>query len=94
MAVQNTSKYSDKNIVLYDYKPNRKHENPENFLKGFKGYIHADGYQGYHKLGDDFVVVGCWAHCRRKFAEALEMISKDKRIDSTAGIALDYCNQL
>ena len=94
MWLYRTSKYSDKNIVLYDYKPNRKHENPENFLKGFKGYIHADGYQGYHKLGDNFVVVGCWAHCRRKFAEALEMIGKNDRVDSTAGIALDYCNQL
>ena len=94
MWLYRTSGCSEKNIVLYDYKPNRKIENAENFLEGFNGYIHADGYQGYHKLGDNFTVVGCWAHCRRKFAEALEMISKDERANSTAGIALDYCNQL
>ena len=38
-------------IVLYDYRPDRKAKNAEEFLEGFSGYLHADGYQGYHKLG-------------------------------------------
>lgn len=94
MWLYRTSKCADKNIVLYDYKPNRKPENAEDFLEGFKGYVHADGYQGYHRLGDDFRIVGCWAHCRRKFTEALQVQSKDERVGSTAGIALEYCNKL
>ena len=31
--------------------------------------LHADGYQGYHKLPGNIRVVGCWAHARRKFDE-------------------------
>ena len=37
-------------IVLYDYRPDRKAKNAEEFLDGFSGYLHADGYQGYHNL--------------------------------------------
>lgn len=37
-----TSACSNQNIVLYEHKPNRKIENAENFLQGFKGYIHAE----------------------------------------------------
>ena len=58
-------------IVLYDYRPDRKAKNAEEFLEGFSGYLHADGYQGYHKLRPDIRVVGCWAHARRKFDEAV-----------------------
>ena len=39
-------------IVLYEYKPNRKAENAEKFLDGFNGWLHADGYDGYHKLNN------------------------------------------
>lgn len=37
-------------IVLYEYQPSRKAEHAEKFLEGFSGYLHADGYQGYHRL--------------------------------------------
>ena len=37
-------------IVLYEYQQNRKAENAEAFLKGFTGWLHADGYSGYHRL--------------------------------------------
>ena len=32
---------------LYEYQPTRKAEHAEAFLKGFSGWLHADGYQGY-----------------------------------------------
>ncbi len=59
-------------IVLYEYQPSRKAEHAEKFLEGFSGYLHADGYQGYHRLPEKIRVVGCWAHARRKFDEALK----------------------
>ena len=31
-------------IVLYEYQPDRKAEHAEDFLKGFSGYLHTDGY--------------------------------------------------
>ncbi|WP_211210120.1 IS66 family transposase, partial [Propionispira raffinosivorans] len=34
-------------------------------LKEFEGYLHTDGYAGYHSLPDKIVVVGCWAHYPR-----------------------------
>jgi transposase len=48
-------------IVLYDYQQTRSGEHPRNFMKGFKGYLHADGYAGYHDI-PDVTLCGCWAH--------------------------------
>lgn len=81
-------------IVLYEYQPSRRAEHAEEFLKGFSGYLHADGYQGYHRLPENIRVVGCWAHARRKFDEALNAIPPDKREDSAAWTGLKYCNEL
>ena len=36
-----------KNQILYDYHRDRKAIHAEEFLKGFKGYLHTDGYEGY-----------------------------------------------
>lgn len=57
-------------IILYDYKPGRNGSYPVEFLKGFKGMLHCDGYQGYNHV-EDAVLVCCLAHCRRKFFEAV-----------------------
>ncbi len=35
-------------IVLYDYTQGRSGDYPKTFLKGFSGYLHTDGYAGYH----------------------------------------------
>jgi hypothetical protein len=44
-------------------------------LAGFKGYIHADAATVYHELyrqePGSVVEVGCWAHARRRFFDAL-----------------------
>ena len=80
-------------IVLYDYRPNRKAENPESFLKEFKGYLHTDGYKAYRGI-ENVTIVGCWAHARRRFCEALEVLPESQRKGSTAAIGLDYCGKL
>ena len=94
MWLYRTSGDMEHPIVLYEYQPSRKGEHAEKFLKGFSGYLHADGYQGYHKLPGTIRVVGCWAHARRKFDEALNAIPPDKREDSAAWTGLKYCNDL
>ena len=81
-------------IVLYEYQPSRKAEHAEKFLEGFSGHLHADGYQGYHRLPENIRVVGCWAHARRKFDEALNALPPDKREGAAAYTGLDYCNKL
>lgn len=53
-------------IVLYEYQPDRRAKHPEIFLAAFKGFCHADGYDGYHSLPGNITVIGCWSHVRRK----------------------------
>lgn len=56
--------------------------------------MHADGYQGYHKLPENIRVVGCWAHARRRFDEALQMLPKEMQKDAPAAIGECYCSRL
>ena len=51
-------------------------------------------YAGYHDLGEDITVVGCWAHARRKFDEAVKSLPKGKAKGSSASQGLTYCNLL
>ena len=90
MWLYRTSGDAERPIVLYDYKPNRKIENAEEFLGDFHGYLHADGYPGYHKLPERITVVGCLAHARRKFADALKVLPMEQRRGSSPAEALQY----
>jgi transposase len=81
-------------IVLYEYQPDRKAEHPKLFLKNFSGYLHTDGYEGYHDLSDAIKVVGCFAHARRKFDEAIKGLSKKEQSDSMAMIGKKFCDKL
>ena len=94
MWLYRTSGCAEQAIVLYEYQSTRKAEHAENFLKGFSGWLHTDGYQGYHKLPENIRVVGCWAHARRKFDEALQTLPKEKQKDSPAAIGECYCSRL
>ena len=79
-------------VILYEYRDNRRQENPAEFLKGFKGYLQTDGYAGYNSV-EDVIHVGCWAHARRKFNEAVAVLPKGKK----GGAALEgeaYCTKL
>ena len=81
-------------IVIYEYQPNRKAENPKKFLKNFKGFLHTDGYDAYHNLPDDITVAGCWAHVRRKFNDALKIIPEPERIGTAAFQGKHFCDCL
>lgn len=62
----------EKSLVLFDYRPGRGPEGPEEILKGFRGYLQSDGYVVYESFGSKSGVTRlcCWAHVRRKFVEA------------------------
>lgn len=81
----------DKPIILFDYEPSRSAAVPFRLLEDFKGYLQTDGYEGYTKVGqrDGIVHVGCLAHARRKFDEALKAQRKTGRGGLAAeGLAL------
>jgi transposase len=92
MWLYRTSGDAEHPIVLYEYQPSRSGENPKTFLNGFRGYLQTDGYPGYNALAD-VVHVGCWAHARRKFEEALKALPKGKR-SPTAEQGVAYCTKL
>src|SRR5690606_29068399 len=81
-------------IILYDYQRTRAAKHPSRFLKDFQGYIHVDGYAGYNGIAG-VTLVGCLAHARRKFTEALQALpesAKTTHVKAKEGLA--FCNQL
>jgi transposase len=94
MWLYRTSGEAKNQIILYDYQPDRRYIRPREFLRGFSGYIHTDGYEAYHKLPGNITVVGCLAHLRRKFFDGLKILPKEKRKDSYLLKGVEYCDQL
>ena len=64
-----------KSDVLFEWRISRAREGPQEFLKNFQGKLQTDGYGAYESLAKsrvgDLTLVGCWAHARRGFHEAL-----------------------
>lgn len=57
-------------IVVFDYQPGRNGSYAQEFLKGWTGYLMADGYAGYKTLFANGVIeLACLAHIRRKFKD-------------------------
>ena len=81
MWVYKTGKHEGKPIVLYKYEVGRSGSFPKQFLKGFEGYLHCDGWTGYDKV-ENIKRCGCWAHLRRYFLNAVE-VQEDKSDYST-----------
>jgi transposase len=60
--------------VLFEWRLSRSREGPQEFLKDFRGKLQTDGYSVYESLAKqrgDLTLIGCCAHCRRGFHEAL-----------------------
>lgn len=92
MWLYRSGQYEEHPIILYEYCDGRSKDNPEKFLEGFEGkYLQTDGYAGYN--GIDVTHVGCLAHLKRKFHDAVEVLPKDRR----TGAAVDgeaYCDYI
>lgn len=65
---------SEKKLVLFDYRPGRGREGPDDILKNFQGYLQTDGYSAYEDFDrrPGITLLHCMAHARRKFHEALQ----------------------
>jgi transposase len=59
--------------VVFDATATHERAGPEAFLAAFRGDLHADAYTGYDALYATGRIreIGCWAHARRGFVEAL-----------------------
>ena len=67
-------------LTLFNYSPTRNSTVPLELLKGFKGFLQTDGYEGYSKAVTEYGLthVGCLAHIRRKFFDALKADKKSR----------------
>ena len=65
--------------TVFDFQMGRSREGPSKFLKDWNGILQTDGYQAYDTGvgGAALVHVGCWAHARRKFIDAVKVNPKD-----------------
>jgi len=71
----------DHPLVLYEYDPSRSAEVPKRLFEGYQGILQTDGYEGYGAIGREpgIVHVGCWAHARRRFVDALKGVGKNRK---------------
>jgi len=68
-------------VVLFHYDPGRAAGVAKRLLEGFKGYLQTDGYDGYNTVvaSNHLIHVGCMAHARRKFSDAVKAQGKNKK---------------
>jgi transposase len=68
-------------IVRFHYDPGRGAAVAKHLLQGFKGYLQTDGYDGYNAVvaSNGLVHVGCWAHARRRFSDAVKAQGKKRK---------------
>ncbi len=64
--------------TVFDFCLGRGREGPRKFLGQWEGILQTDGYQAYDDVGGPKLVqVGCWAHARRKFVDAVKVNPHD-----------------
>ena len=84
-------------IVLYEWQKSRRSDHPREFLKNFSGTVVTDGYQVYHKLGnerEDLNVAGCWIHARRYFATEIKSLGLSVAKGTVAQEAYDRITEI
>lgn len=77
-------------ITLYHHNPHRSGQVALDFLGAYAGFLHCDMWQAYQRL-PEATLVGCWAHVRRRFFEAVAQNASDKSI---AKQGWKYCTQM
>ncbi len=73
-------------IILFDYNPGRGGEVADSLIEGCSGYLQSDGYRVYvgASARADLIHVGCFAHTRRRFFEALKALPDGVRKSDSA----------
>ena len=73
--------------LVYNYTENREGRWPQEFLKGYEGYLQADAYAGYDALYAEgkVVEIGCFAHVRRKFYDIVSQCQKATHAQEALG---------
>lgn len=86
-------------IRLFAYVPGRSTALAQPLYAGMRGggALMTDGYEPYNAIAktNGLVHLGCWAHCRRYFNDALQALPKDRRgPDQLSARFIDLIGQL
>lgn len=65
-------------FVSFEYNDSRSGKIVSDNLKDYQGILQTDGYSGYNAIREKegIISLGCWTHCRRKFADVVKISSK------------------
>ena len=75
-------------FTLFDLTAGRRHEFPPALLAGYRGFVHADAYDGYNAVHNNVRHLGCWMHARRYFVDAVP--SDPRAVEALAVIRTLY----
>ncbi len=83
-------------LVLYDYAPTRSASVAIHLLDDYAGWLQSDGYEAYANAAKNRPIrlLGCFAHARRKFDEALKAQGKTPRRAGHAAKGMAYIQKL
>lgn len=73
-------------LILFDYDASRGSHVAARLLEGASGYVQSDGYAAYDGVAVQLQLthVGCFAHARRRFFEAIQALPVELRKQNTA----------
>lgn len=73
-------------LILFEHDPSRSSQVAIRLLEGARGYIQSDGYAAYDTAAASLQLmhVGCFAHARRHFFEAIKALPKSEQKKNTA----------
>jgi transposase len=73
-------------LILFDYDASRGSHVAARLLEGACGYIQSDGYAAYDGVAAQLQLthLGCFAHARRRFFEAIQALPASQRKQNTA----------
>ena len=65
-------------FIIFEYNDSRGGKVVSDNLKDHQGILQTDGYSGYNSMRkkEGVINIGCWAHCRRHFADVVKISSK------------------
>lgn len=92
-----SSSFYGNQINIYDFKKSRNASTLIQFLEDFNGTVVCDDYAGYdtlRKQNKNIKLQRCWAHVRRRFADIVKVVPKEKESSSNAVKILKLIEQL
>ena len=97
MFVYLPSFYSPYQMAIYSFNSKRAIAKTKEMLSGYKGYLVCDDYSGYKSLTASNPNIRrqyCFCHARRRFADILKGMDREKRRNTVSQKMVSYMDRL